>query len=231
MTTATTEPIQTARALSPTRLETVADLINHLGGVSPRRIRMRPPPGTATEQDLLDRDAAADRLLELVDGTLVEKAVGSRESLLAVAIASALRAFVRPQRLGVVLGADGMLRLFRGLVRLPDVCFISWARMPGGRVPEQAVWDVFPDLAVEVLSEGNTPGEMARKRREYFDAGCRWVWMVDPNARTVAVYRDADRFVVLNESESLDGGEVLPGFLLGLRELFAELDEQGGVIH
>lgn len=229
MTTTTTGPAQTARTPPPRRVETVADLIDRLGGVPARRIRMRPPPGTATEQDLIDRDAAADRLLELVEGTLVEKAVGSRESLLAIAIASALRSFVRPRRLGVVLGADGMLRLFRGLVRLPDVCFISWARMPDGRVPEQAVWDVFPDLAIEVLSEGNTPGEMERKRREYFESGCRLVWMVDPNARTAAVYT-AERFVVLDESRSLEGADVLPGFALSLRELFTELDEQGGRI-
>src|SRR5947209_5127281 len=71
--------------------DTVADLIDRLGGISPRRIRMRPYPGTATEQHLLELRATEKRLFELVDGTLVEKVMGLRESLLALAIASALR--------------------------------------------------------------------------------------------------------------------------------------------
>ena len=64
--------------------------------------------------------------------------MGLRESLLAGVLLALLRAFVIPRNLGLVTGADGMLRLFPGLVRAPDVAFISWDHIPGGRVPEEA---------------------------------------------------------------------------------------------
>jgi Uma2 family endonuclease len=80
---------------------------------------------------------------------------------------------------------------------------------------------------VEVLSAGNTPGEMARKCQEYFAAGVRLVWVVAPEARTVEVYTDPDQSTVRHEVDTLEGGAVLPGFALPLRELFAELDRQG----
>lgn len=128
MTTATAQTAQppASKALG----ETVADLIDRLGGISPARIRLWPPPGTATESDLIELGGRDDRLFELVDGTLVEKGMGYRESLLALVIASFLRNFVVPRNLGLASGADGMLRLFPGLVRGPDVAFVSWDRTP-----------------------------------------------------------------------------------------------------
>jgi Uma2 family endonuclease len=190
-------------------------------------VRFRPPPGTATEKDVLEVHVREHRLCELVDGVLVEKAVGLRESFLAMALSAILWNFVKPRRLGLVTGADGSVRLAFGLVRMPDVAFISWERLPGRRLPTESIPALAPDLAVEVLSEGNTPGEMARKRQEYFAAGVRLVWMVDPRARTVEVYTAPDQSTRLHAEHTLDGGEVLPGFALPLRELFAELDLQG----
>jgi Uma2 family endonuclease len=78
-----------------------------------------------------------------------------------------------------------------------------------------------------VLSESNTEAEMTRKRQEYFSAGVRLVWMVDPDARTVTVYTAPDQSIVLGEADTLTGDPVLPGFTLPLRDLFAELDRQG----
>jgi len=75
-----------------------------------------------------------------------------------------------------------------------------------------------------VLSPGNTSGEMERKRVEYLEAGARLLWEIDPKSRTVAVYAKSDEPVVLSENQTLDGGDVLPGFTLALRELFSELD-------
>lgn len=94
--------------------------------------------------------------------------------------------------------------------------------MPADPIPALA-----PDLAVEVLSEGNTPAEMARKLEEYFAAGVILVWLIDLKARTVAVHRAADQFTVLGDKDELRGEPVLPGFALRLSELFAELDERG----
>ena len=170
-------------------IETLADLLEQLGAIAPARVRFRPAPGTATEEDVLAiRNSPERRLCELVDGVLVEKAMGLRESFLAIALASILRGFVRPRNLGLVTGADGTMRLVSGLVRIPDVAFISWNRLPNRRVPTEPIPDLAPDLAVEVLSAGNTPGEMARKRQDYFAAGVQVVWQVDPNTRTVEVF-------------------------------------------
>jgi Uma2 family endonuclease len=212
---------------STTTVVTLADWLAQLGGIAPERVRMQPPPGTATEKDVLAVQDHEDRLCELVDGTLVEKAMGFRESCLALALSEALRGFVRPRRLGLVTGADGVMRLATGLVRIPDVAFVSWDRLPGRRMPTEPIPSLAPDLAVEVLSEGNTPGEMARKRQEYFAAGVRLAWFVDPRTRTVEVYTAADQSTVLHAEHILTGGEVLPGFALSLQELFAELDQQG----
>lgn len=118
------------------------------------------------------------------------------------------------------------MRLFAGLVRIPDVAFISWARLPGGTVPEEPVPELVPDLVVEVLSRTNTPGEMRRKWQEYFQAGAVLVWMVDPDRRTVTVFTSPTDFAEHAERGSIDGGTVLPGFTLSLAEFFQELDRR-----
>ena len=212
---------------STATIDTLADLLEQLGGIAPERVRFRPPPGTATEKDVLEVEAHEDRLCELVDGVLVEKAMGWRESILAGVLITILSNFVRPRNLGLIAGADGPLRLAAGLVRMPDMAFVSWDRLPGRRLPSEPIPDLAPDLAVEVLSAGNTPGEMARKRQEYFAAGVRLVWLVDPVARTVEVFTAPEQSTVLHEEHALEGGAVLPGLALPLRELFAELDRQG----
>ena len=150
--------------------------------------------------------------------------MGYWESLLAMALGDFLRHFVPPRNLGLVSGADGMVRLFPGLIRIPDVAYISWSRFPDGKVPNTPFLNIAPDLAVEVLSPSNTPGEMARKRAEYFESGVSVVWEIDPVARTVAVYGGLEDCVILDESQTLSGGDVLPGFELPLKQLFAELD-------
>ncbi len=177
---------------------------------------------------MIEVERREDRLCELVDGALVEKVPGFRESLLAAALAGTLRDFVVPRNLGLVSGPDGMLRLSPGLVRSPDVAFVSWDRIPDRRVPESPIPDLAPDLAVEVLSPSNTAAEMARKRGEYFAAGVRLVWLVDPRSRTVTVHDAEGRSAVLDETATLDGGAVLPGFALPLRGLFAESRPPGG---
>lgn len=131
------------------------------------------------------------------------------------------------RNLGLVSGADGMVRLFPGLVRIPDVAFTSWDRLPGRKVPAEPIPSLVPDLAVEVLSESNTEAEIARKLREYFSAGVRLVWLVDPEARTVAIHKEHEPPVVLDQAQVLDGDDVLPGFRMPLGDLFAELDRHG----
>jgi Uma2 family endonuclease len=205
--------------LSPYR--TIADLLEHLGGVSPSRVRLQPWPGTATVRDVVAIHDRENRLCELVDGVLVEKVTGFDESIFAVLLSASLVEYLKTHDLGKVVGADGMMQIFPGLVRMPDAAFISWRRFPKSK-RRPAVPPVVPDLVVEVLSEGNTPKEMARKLDEYFRAGVRLVWYVDPKRRTVRVYTARDRSVLLRENQMLDGGDVLPGFSLSIRAWFAE---------
>ena len=207
-------------------IDTLAELVERLGGVPLERIRFRPYPGTATEEDVLRIEQQENRLCELVEGVLVEKPMGFRESLLAAALIQYLREFVALGNLGLVTGEGGMMRLFAGLVRIPDVAFISWSRLPGGKVPDTPIPRLAPDLAVEVLSRSNTPKEMQGKREEYFAAGVRLVWMVDPEDRRLTVFTSPEDSVAYGSSDVLDGGTVLPGFSLPLGNLFAELDRR-----
>lgn len=215
----------------PQQPQTIADMLEALGDIPPERVLMNPPPGTATEQDAIQCEARQNRLCELVDGILVEKAVGYHESIIAGAILAMLRAFVIPKNLGCVSGSDGMMRLFPGLIRMSDVAFASWSRFPEGRLPVEPAPSIVPDIAIEVFSVSNTVGEMQRKRREYFEAGVSLVWMIDPRQRTAVVYTSPDEYTEYGESDSLTGDEVLPGFTLSLSELFAELDRHAdGII-
>ena len=109
---------------------TIADLLKHLGGVSPARVRFSPWPGTATVRDVVAVHDAENRLCELIDGVLVEKVMGFDESIYAVLLSASIVAFLKTQDLGKVIGADGLMRIFPGMVRIPDTAFISWRRYP-----------------------------------------------------------------------------------------------------
>jgi Uma2 family endonuclease len=202
------------------------DLLQHLG-VPAERVRLDPPLGTATEEDALRINAEEDRLYELVDGVLVEKVMGYPESTLAVWLAGQIQHYLDQNDLGNVAGANGIVRLMPGMLRIPDVSFVSWERVPEEGELSKPVPEVGPDLVVEVLSEGNTPDEMARKVKEYCFAGARLVWLIDPAARTAHACSAPDQKKTLTAEQPLDGGDVLPGFQLPLKDLFARLDRLG----
>jgi Uma2 family endonuclease len=216
----------TALATAPATFRTIADLLDQLGGIPPERVLAEPSPGHATEQDLLRLLDHEDRLCELVDGVLVEKTMGQYESHVAVVLSYFLETFLDTHDLGVVYGADGTLRLMPGLVRIPDVSFVSWDRLPGHKLLAEPIPDLIPNLAVEVLSISNTKREIDRKIGEYFRVGVQLVWVIDPPTRTAEVYTATDQCTELTEKESLDGGAVLPGFSLSLRRLFDRVDGQ-----
>ena len=100
----------TVTELSSPDNRTLADLLDELGNIPAKRIRLNPPPGTATEQDVLEAERRTGLAPELIDGVLVEKTVGYLESLLAMALGHHLREFVVPRKLGIVLGEGGTLR-------------------------------------------------------------------------------------------------------------------------
>ncbi len=211
-----------------TAYPTMADVLEQLGGVPPERVLARPAAGSATEQDVIRLRDKERRLCELVDGVLVEKTVAWYESHIAAVLIHILGTFLDTHDLGVVCAPDGPFRLMPGLVRIPDVAFVSWDRFPNRELPPEPIPDLAPDLAVEVLSAGNTRQEMDRKVGEYFRAGVRLVWLIDPTARTAVVYTRPRRRTVVVEDGSLGGGAVLPGFSLSLQQLFARAGRRRG---
>jgi Uma2 family endonuclease len=204
-------------------VKNLKDLLSRLGEIPPERIRLYPSPGTATEKDLLHVLDHENVPCELIDGVLVEKPMGAKESFLAIELGFWIRLYLQSHPLGVVFGADATLRIMPHLIRLPDLSFVSASNLPGGLIPDEPVPDLVPDLAVEVLSIGNTRAEMLRKRREFFFAGTSLIWIVDPNKRTVDVYDAPDRFITYSEGDHLIGGDLLPGFAIEMRELFARV--------
>jgi len=165
-------------------------------------------------------DGNEKRAVELVNGTLVEKPVGLRESVIAGIVLSFLNEIVRPRRLGLVSGEAGMIRMLMGNVRMPDVAFFRREDLPGGKLPPEPAPRLAPALAVEVLSESNTDEEMRIKVIEYFQSGVRVVWILDPDSRTVRVYDAPDRFRQLTVGDTLEGGDLLPDFARRVGELF-----------
>jgi Uma2 family endonuclease len=199
-------------------------LLKRLGGISPRRVCMKPPPGTATVDDVIRMEEKYNRLFELVEGTLVEKVMGFRESLVGQKLARAIGLFAEDtHKLGVVSGEGGMMKFLGTLVRIPDVAFVAWDRFPNRRVPEAKVPELVPNLVVEVLSQGNTVLEMERKLKEYFLTGVDLVWFVDLETRTVKVFTSPDDSTLLTTADTLTGGAVLPGFAVPVADLFSTL--------
>jgi Uma2 family endonuclease len=208
---------------------TVADLLSRLGDIPAERVLMLPLPGTATEHDLLDLVERQNRPSELIDGTVVGKPLGTVGSFLASILNRLLGNFVAEKRLGLISGESGLYRLRVGLVRVPDVAFVAWSRLPSSAADLPAIAPVVPNLVVEVLSESNTVREMAMKLKEYFAAGVELVWILDPDTRTLVVHTapaQPDR--VLAIGDTIDGGTILPGFELKLADLFAQLENPFG---
>ena len=159
---------------------------------------------------------------ELVKGRLIEMAPASWEhGDVALTIGSLLHVFVRERKLGKTFAAETGFILARDpdSVRAPDVAFVTQTRLANG-ASKPGFFDGAPDLAVEVLSPSNTSSEMAAKITEYFEAGCRLVWVIDTARRTVTVHRLTSQAVALQISDTLDGGDVLPGFSVSVSDLF-----------
>ncbi len=203
-----------------TLFEDMGELLERLGGISPKRICLNPPPGTATESDLIRKHGSRRKLYELIDGTLVEKGMGHKESFLSMELGRLLANFVTENDLGYCTTADDLVRIMPKLVRGPDLTFVSWKTRPGKVVPQEQISKQVPDLAVEILSPSNTRREMQIKLKEYFLGGVQLVWIIDPRTRTAEAYTAPDEKTAIPANGILDGGDVLPGFRLPLAKLF-----------
>ncbi|MCE9555586.1 MAG: Uma2 family endonuclease [Planctomycetes bacterium] len=173
----------------------------------------------------------AQDLLQLPSGTRCELVAGELRMLFSPAgwehgeivmrISGILWEYIRPRKLGRMFGAETGFLLERNpdTVRGPDVAFVARENIPEQK-PKEAFWPGAPDLAVEVLSPSDRIGEVNEKTRAWLDAGVQLLWVIDPEPRTVAVYRSAGDVKILTTSEVLDGEDVVRGFRCPVADIF-----------
>jgi Uma2 family endonuclease len=167
---------------------------------------------------LLEQPENRERLLELINGEIVEKMPTERHGEVVALIIAALIAFVHPRKLGRV-GVEVRHRIPRDQhnSRLPDASFISGKRpsVTEGSVPQM------PDLVIEVKSPDDSLKKMRERADYYLLNGTRLVWLIDPLKQLVIILTPDDEEILL-ENDTLDGGAVLPGFSLPLKDIFAD---------
>jgi Uma2 family endonuclease len=185
-------------------------------------------PATAALQSA---PATADELLampddglrrELLDGTVfVAPPPGEEHGVIAAEILVSLGSHVRAQGLGRVHAAETGFRIGSNpdTVMAPDAAFVSRERIEQAAIG-RGYRAGAPDLAVEVVSPGDSFVEVEAKVTRWLAAGCRMVVVVNPARRAATVYRSRDDIQLLTEGDVLDGGDVVPGWTLPLRELF-----------
>ncbi len=171
-----------------------------------------PPPALMTAEQLLELNIPNKRT-ELVRGVLiVREPAGHRHGRVAFELGRRLGNHVAEHQLGAAYPAETGFTLARrpDTVRAPDVAFVRRERLPD---PEPVGFpELAPDLAVEVLSPGNRPGEVLTKVADWLSAGTRLVWVIDPERRLARVYRGDGTESLVGADQALDGEDVVPGF-------------------
>lgn len=159
---------------------------------------------------------------ELVKGVIVTMAQpGFQHGEVQVNSSFLLKTYARAFNAGRVVTETGVITQENpDTVRGPDVSFYSMDKIPKDQQPKGYLL-IPPDLILEILSPGNRSKEIRRKIEEYFARGVRMVWVIDPEERTVMVYRSVDEARLLHESATLTAEDLLPGFSCKVAEFFA----------
>jgi Uma2 family endonuclease len=159
---------------------------------------------------------------ELVKGELRRMSPsGSEHGALVINITLLLGQYVKANKLGICFGAETGFKIGSDpdTVRAPDLAFVRRERIPEAGIPKK-FWQGAPDLAVEVLSPGDTYSEVVEKVGAWLDAGAWAVWVIDPKGRNVSVFRPMTDVTKLYDGDHLGGGEVVPGFRCKVSEIF-----------
>ena len=177
-------------------------------------------PLLITAEDLL-HTSIADKHVELVRGVMVvREPPGYLHGDVTARIATLLTNYADERGIGRVLAAETGFKLQSNpdTVRAADVAFLRRERLPDPRPTGYPA--LAPDLVVEVLSPGDRPGETFGKIGDWLEGGVRLVWVIDPDAESVAVYRPGKEPYLVNKGEELTGDEVLPDFRVVVDEFF-----------
>jgi Uma2 family endonuclease len=176
-------------------------------------------PHPLTPSDVERASERAGKHYELIDGELKKKTVGFKALLIAARITERLNARFYPGE-GVAV-VEAMIYCFGrpNHGRKPDVLYIRKNRLPDGKVPDGDL-HVAPDLVVQVLSPGNTGIELEGKLDEYLEAGVPMVWIVNPDRRTLRVYRADGTTHLYRGDEAIENEPGLPGFRLVVGDVF-----------
>ncbi len=177
-------------------------------------------PGVATADDLLAMSDDGFRY-ELVKGVLHRMApAGFEHGAIGMRLVTHLGPHVKARALGVVLGPDTGFRIASDpdTVRAPDVSFVRRDRILEAGMPK-GYWPGAPDLAVEVISPGDTYSEVETKVEEWLDAGCEVVVVLNPRSHTAALYRSRTEVERFLPSDDLDLRDVVPGFTCPMADL------------
>jgi Uma2 family endonuclease len=179
-----------------------------------------PAPKQWTDEELMSLTDVEGKC-ELVNGELIVAATGVRHDRLVMRLGGELEQFSREQGLGILQGSDTGYKMANGNVRCPDISFISAARARRYVEEDRDVFfDGAPDLAVEILSPSDTLRRTKQKVLEYFANGCRLAWILDPTHKTILVMEPNGSERLLGADDSVDGGEVVPGFSVSVSEVF-----------
>jgi Uma2 family endonuclease len=160
----------------------------------------------------------------LVEGVLIEMSpAGAKHGGLAMKSGRFIDIFVEENHLGYTTAAETGYILFKNpngkdTVRAPDIGFIAAHRLPDG-LPDGYV-PFAPDLAVEVVSPNDSADDIHEKVADYLKYGTRLVWVLYPKSQTAVAHTPDRTFPPISIDGVLDGGDVLPGFKLALRDLF-----------
>jgi Uma2 family endonuclease len=171
-----------------------------------------------TAQDLWQMGEAAE-YAELIDGEIVQMAPPNGEhGAIQAALIRAIGNHLERSNLGTAYGEVGyLLRQNPDTVLGPDLSFVAAARVP---VDQSRFLALAPDLAVEIVSPSNAPGEIERKVALYLQAGTRMIWVAYPRQRQVVVHTPGEAPRVFTESDELPGGDVLPGLAVPVASIF-----------
>ena len=159
---------------------------------------------------------------ELVKGVMRRiPPAGFEHGIRTAKIGGRLNEHVERQKLGYVCGAETGFKIAQNpdTVRAPDAAFVCQASIDERGIVK-GYWEGAPDLAVEVISPGDTYAEVTEKVDEWLNAGCAMVWVVNPRRETVEVYRSPEEIIVLRGNDILEGGDVIEGFQCRVKDLF-----------